>query len=317
MNELLLLREQHGSVFVFTFPDGQKIPWKTLSVGEFLEYEHLFKTRQHPVAYLENEIFKKCVLDEVLVDSIDILKAGIVSVIATVVLNFSGPKDVNHMNLALNRNREIAGFALHDMITVVCQAFPAYKPEELYNMSYDIFMLRLAQAERKLLKSGILDKPISFETPETMGEEEEAPERPSAEALFEIWESQQRETGGYVPKPTNPKKKKQTVITSTDTHEQSQVYTGHELSDKLNLETDMISETKGIYEEYVEEMKAGNKVKIKSTEDRKIAALARAKVSEEEFKKAIAKQRAHDKAEMTKALEERRKSRTRRPKKKR
>jgi hypothetical protein len=307
MEDLLLFRERYGSVFVTNLSDGQKIPYRLLSVGEFLEYERLFKSGQYPRAYLENEIFLKCVADPLLIDHIGQLNAGVITTVSTAIMAYSGPGNVSDLNGVLDVKRHVAGYALHEMVGVICQAFPAYKPEELYDMPFDTFMLRVAQAERKLLKAGIFQEPISFEGPE--GQTEQKRDMPPVEELQKRWKEQQQ----TIPQPRS----ENVTITKSDIIEHEAAYTGHEIEDKVVLEHQMVEETKGLYANYLEQMRAGKKVEITSHEERKAAALARARQNEELYKKALARKQVRDKAERERLLKIREEMRAARRRKKR
>jgi len=323
MTDLLHLREQYGGVYVLTLPDGKRIPYRLLSVGEFLEYEHLFKTGQYPSAYLEDEIFKKCVVDPVLVDHIDQLRAGVVTSVATSILTHSGPPSIADLNYDLDMNREAASFALHEMVCVICQAFPGYTPDDLYAMEYSRFMLRLAQAERHLLRMGVISEPLSIIPPGAEPQEQQRPKVDASE-LFNQWEQQQKASGGWVPKES-PQPRSPSENTIISKAEEGGVFTSGGSWDLIDnppeqRQRDMVNETAPIYNDYVEQMKEGQKVKIPSMEERRAAALARAKANEEAYKKVMAKQKEKLDADLKKAIEEREKARAakrRKPRKKR
>jgi hypothetical protein len=318
MEDLLLLRERYGSVYVLTLPDGKRIPYKLLSVGDFLKYERLFKTGQYPSACLENEIFTRCVVDKILVDHMDQLKAGIVTSVATSILSRSGPSSIDHLNYSLDINREAASFAIHEMVSVVCQAFPAYKPDDLYEMEYDVFMLRLAQAERHLMRLGVLREPLSITPPGMEGQ----PQRPkvNADELFREWEDQQRATGGYLP-PESKQQAENTIISKTEMNKPG-VFTSGGAWDALEKppeerQAEMVKATASIYNDYLEQMKAGQKVKVPSMEDRRAAALARAKANEEAYNVAQAIKKKKLDAELKEALAKRDEARAAKRRKKR
>ena len=134
MFDLPSLRRQYGSVFVTNLDNGDVIPWKQLNVGEFLEYSILIENGVYAKATLEDEIFKKCVLDEYVVDSLPALKAGTVSTVVQDILSNSGPGNISELNSTLNVFRSVASQALHQTAAFICQAFPAYKLEDVYGI---------------------------------------------------------------------------------------------------------------------------------------------------------------------------------------
>jgi len=269
MEERLLLRELYGPVYVSVLPDGQRVPWKPLPVGEFLSYQDQFASGQYPTAFLENEVFKKCVLNPVLVSQINELLAGVVSTVVFSIMENSGPSDLTRLEELLNRSRVKANVVLHDMIALVCQAFPAYKPEDLYNMDAETFMFRVALAERKLLNTGILKEPLS------LSDSKQKPTRPVQQPSTPI--------ATPTPPPVNlakahreqQHKEPQTIISAADIREHEVVYTGHEKEDKIVLEHQMVKDTAKFYEDYMQQIQSGTKVQIKTPEERKAEALVR------------------------------------------
>lgn len=313
MDYLLYLRSRYGNVFATELPDGRVIPWRPLTVGEFMEYDGLLRTGQYPRAAIEDEVFTKCVLDEGVVKGIDSLRAGIVTTVTAAIFSVSGPHSPEEMNLIMNYNRMQADGVIPYVVSLICQAFPAYKPEDVYAMDYTTMMTRLAHAEHKLLRTGMISEPVSFHT---IGQEPQAPQRPQPQKpkvdsskLFEEYYARQ---GVKPPPPTKPppapkaKKGQTTVITENDVAEHTTHYTGHEAEDRIILEAQMVDETSGIYDDYLEQMRKGEKVTIPSHEERmaaarkrmeanrqKAIAVAKAKREEElEIQRAVAKAKA-------------------------
>ncbi|MHA2063331.1 MAG: hypothetical protein ACXABY_03000 [Candidatus Thorarchaeota archaeon] len=260
MDRVLLLREQHGSVYATVLPDGQTIPWKPLPIGEYLQYEQLLEGQVYPRAILEDEIFKKCVLNQVLVSDIDKLRAGVVAAVVAGIMAHSGPPTPGHLQQMMDLSREAASSVLHELTALTCQAFPAYKPEDLYSLDYETFMLRAAQAERKLLNTGIIHEPITLEVRQP-GEQQQRPPppKPPPRNMARDWEKSQ----------------KKTVITQHDTMEQQAALIAHEHVDQVITNKEMMKGVPAIYKDYAEKVKKGEKVEIKSEEERRADALAR------------------------------------------
>jgi hypothetical protein len=271
MDNLLLTREQHGDVYALNLPDGQTIPWKPLTVGEYLKYERLLQSGRYPPAFIEDEIFCKCVLNTALTNNIDKLKAGLVSTVTTMIMGFSGPQSVDELTNALEHSRVEVSGVLHDMTSFICQAFPAYKPEDLYTMEFESFMLRLAQAERKLLNTGMIEKPLEFSIPGQGPPPPSRGMRPSPPPPQRTVSPQ--DMAREYKKQANPEK---TIITKAEMQEHEACYTGHEKEDKILLQHQMAKETTGIYSDYQKQVEEGKKVEIKSVEERVAAAKKRA-----------------------------------------
>jgi hypothetical protein len=293
MREILRVRELHGGSFALALPDGQIVPFRSLTVEEYFNYEQLIQAGRYPNAYIEDEIFKKCVLDPILVRQISKLRAGVVTTVATTIWHHSGPQSLEELNTALDISRSLVSGAIHDIVVTICTAFPAYTPDMLYEMDYHTLMLRLAQAEKKLVQAGMLKEPLNFESKEAPRAEKRR--RPPASKLKQQWEAQRTP-------PPGPEKA--TVITKNDMLEHHAAYTGHEAHDRIVLENDMVDETAGIYNDYQEQLKKGQTVEIKTVEERVAAAEARAKQNEERWK-AFQAEQAKEKEQLELLLRER------------
>jgi hypothetical protein len=214
---------------------------------------------------------------------------------------YSGPQSIEQLSAHLDEQRLQASEIMHMMATYVCQAFPAYKPEDVYAMNYDVFMLRVAQAENKLLRTGGVAQPLSFITPDGQTTAPvQQPERPKVDTrnLKEEFKKQTQ------------KQTKQTVIKSQDIKEHEMVYVGHEVEDKVLLEHQMVKETATIYQDYLQQSKDG-KISIKTPEQRKAEYLANI----EKIKKQQALRQAQQKELQEKALKEKELKESKKPKK--
>jgi hypothetical protein len=308
MDQLLQLRERYGEVYVLILPSGQHIPCRPLSVGDYLKYDNLFREGRIPSAYLENEIFRKCVLDNSYIIRIYDLNAGIVSTVATLIMQISAPATLEGLDQHLAKARHEANATLHDLVSYVCQAFPAYKPEDLYDMPFDIFMFRVGMAERKLLNSGMVKEPLSVidYSKEQPNKRQQKPKSPVASRL----------NSGSKPEKNVAKEWKQThqgqqtVIKTADMVEHQAAYAGHEKEDRILNENNMLAETAKLYPEYLAQVKAGQQVAIKSPEERKAAALLRAEESKLELSKMVAKQKVAEQQLTDKLTKNRRLKRT-------
>jgi len=320
MLELALLRQIYGSVYATVLPDGRYIPWKPLPLKDYLELEALRAVGTYTQSQLEDEVFRKCVLDELIVDRMDKLKAGTVSAVAATIFANSGPQSVDELGYIFNANRNLVQGVIHQMVSMICQAFPAYTPDDVYNMDYETMMQRAALAEEKLLRMGILNERIVFEqqgVPEEQQQQQQVKQKIDSKELFERYNKQQE------PRPSKPVIQpppsglKQTVISTADMVEADAAYTGHERSDKILRETKMVDETATIYDDYLKQMRDGKKVVIPPHEERLRAAKARAEENKKKYEESL-KQRAQvDANERAKLLEVREKARARKARKRR
>ena len=175
-----------------------------------------------------------------------------------------------------------ASQAIHETVALIAQAFPAYKLEDLYALDYPSFLLRLAQAESKLIKIGILQEPIHFEDPALEGQEEASqPEkqqrhiRPSPAEVSSRMQSK---------RPSSPEK---TIVKSSDIVGQESIMMGHEKEDQLLLRHKMMEQAKHIYADYFKDMDDGKEIDIKTPEERIKAADRRASLNKTAFDKAV------------------------------
>lgn len=310
------LREQYGDVFVSETPDGLIIPWKPLSIGDYFEYENRFAMNLMPPSILEDEIFKKCVTDKVLVDGIDRLKAGTVTTVVATIMQNSGPVSANDIEAGLNQGRARSRQIIHNLVTTICQAFPSYKPDELYDLDFSTFMLRLAQAEDRLLRAGVIKEPLSItsEEPEQVTPTPKAPEpekkKPKVDLSKLKQEFDKQNWGPLVdtnkkPVASKPDKEvygdmtKKTVITKADTDEHAAAIGGSAIDTTID-QNQMLKDTANIYKDYVDQQNKTGKLAIPPYEERMKAAQERANKNKERWDKYISK---YD-AQQTNAVEE-------------
>jgi len=272
MLDLPSLRRQYGAVFVTTLENGNVIPWKQLTIGEYLEYSSLLEGGVYARATIEDEVFRKCVLDELTIVNLPALKAGTVTTVVQDILRNSGPNTIDELNLALGLYRNVANQAVHQTASLITQAFPAYTLEQVYEMNFNDFMMRVAQAEAKLLQLGILEQPINFHDP-TVQVEQAAEEAPKMDAM-EMYRKYQEQQEEVQPQ--------QTIIKDT------QMFSNSGLSDEESgySTQDLDEETQVIFKDYIDQLNAGEKLRIKTPEER----LAEAKIREQEGKQIVSKQ---------------------------
>jgi len=158
-------RKKYGGGYLTVFPHGLVVPWKTLCLADYIFYTREITNHSVQLVFLEDEIFSKTVLDASLVRQINFLPAGIVSTVVQNIVQHSGPNGIDSFNEDLERMRveilEGPSAALHDLVSLITNAFP-YKPEEIYAMDYETFLLRVVQAEKKLIVAGVIKEPVQL-----------------------------------------------------------------------------------------------------------------------------------------------------------
>ena len=203
------LRDKYGDVFVSTFDDID-IPWKALSIRDYIKYQADITSSLIPLHIIEEEIFRKCVVDLKIVYNLN-LKAGVVPTVAAQILQFSGPTTPEEFNQELELARAIVNnHPLHEAVTQICRVFSGYSPEEVYSLPYPEMMIRLAQAESVLLKSGSIKE--GFRLGVSTGTENEPPapkERIVPRDLKAAWERAGKMGGEKVPNKEPPPQPKE------------------------------------------------------------------------------------------------------------
>ena len=312
------LRKEFGDHFVTEFSDGTIVPWRVLSIGDFLKCENQFQLGRHPPAETENEVFSLCVLDPGIVNNLARLKAGIVSTVVAHIMETSGPKTPEQMNETLEFCRGITNAAIHQCIISITQAFPAYTPEQIYAMDYETMMLRLAQAEFKMLSMGVWKEPVSFGQ---IGEQKRPKVKPKD--LKQTFDQQQEpprpksieEIPRSKPPSPKPQSAEQTIITQQDILEHKTAMSGHDKD--MIASREAANEIAAFYPDYLKQMAEGKKITIKTDEERVAEANARSEATRSKLIQQQKQQAIADKEEMKELLKVRERERLRRAKRKR
>lgn len=158
--DIFKLREKYGPCY-FTVLENDKIPWRILSLGDFISYDSQLNEGRIPASIIENEIFLKCVLDEFYIINLDKLNAGVVTTVAKNILAVSGPTSSQDIDQDLNVSRYNTRTFIHDGAGLICQTFPAYKISDILALQYKEYCDLLMMAEKRLLDIGFLKEPIA------------------------------------------------------------------------------------------------------------------------------------------------------------
>lgn len=215
MQDLFSIRKKHGAVYVTAFEDGQLVPWHPLSIGDYIKYNRDYNRGLIPSSIIEDEIYRKCVVDPVYLSQMPFLNAGVISVVVMNIWQYSGPVGIQEFNSDLQIARNVmfgdGTRAIQELIQLITMAFP-YKPEEVEAMDYETFMLRLVQSEKKLLELGIIKESIEMKdlTEQKPGKKKLPhkvlePDKPKLDAK-KLWEVQQGLRPPATP-PVNPQQK--------------------------------------------------------------------------------------------------------------
>jgi len=126
---------------------------------DFLQHSADFRNGSIPQYIIEEEIFKKCVVDKKIANDLT-LPAGVVPVTVANIVASSGPASMAQFNEEIALAREAIAKPLYEFTTLICQAFPGYTPQEVLALDYPEFMKTLAQAEAVLMSAGVLAQPL-------------------------------------------------------------------------------------------------------------------------------------------------------------
>lgn len=255
------LRKQYGDNWLTCFPDLE-IPWRQLSLQEFLSYDKLFSSKKYIPEEIEDEIFSLAVLEDIYIENIDILPAGIVTTVVAQIMQASGPATVNQIAEDLNVSRANVQDFVSSSVTMICSVFPAYKPEDVFSLKYNVFMDRLAMAEGRLLQLGVLKEPLSVLGKEVT-EQSSIREKPSQRRRREIMESRAKlesKLQDLNKEEDAPVSSGGTVISGRQMSTSFSTDTGHEREDKALWQHDAIAGLEYIYPEYFKAMREGTKI---------------------------------------------------------
>lgn len=281
MREPHEVRQKYGGVYVTAFDDGLIVPWRPLSLESFIKYSSDFNNPIVPFACIEDEIFRKCVVDDTLIRQLSFLKAGIISTVVQNIWQFSGPSSIDGFNEDLAIARSIINGdlkALHNLVDIICMAYP-YKPEEIYAMEYETLMLRAVQAEQKLLTLGVIKESIDMKDLTKIKQKRDRKFansatqniKPSVDAK-KLWEQQQQqvkdienpqptdrhilhETGDkwYKVSPVLEATKKHNINLERETRLQD-METGRVLDDPKSDRAKLVNDAKWIYKDLIAEL---------------------------------------------------------------
>ena len=272
------LRERYGSVFVLELPDGLIVPFSLLSLSDFFTYSKALSSNITPSWVVENEIFTKCVKDEVLIDNIYQQKAGTPTTVASTILQYSAPNSQEELSYFLNYNRSVVDNVLYRLINIICLAY-SYTPDDLLKKDVQEIFFIFALAERKLLETGMLSEPVGFES-QTARKPRKRP-KVDLSKLSEEYRQQEEEWNIRKLHQQGVKTPGTTVENETpsfnDRGENGEtIISGRQLMYEADtdptfdspIEAQMMEDAKLIFGDYLEALKKGEKIKIKSEEER-------------------------------------------------
>jgi hypothetical protein len=140
---------KYKDLYLFNTGKGSVL-FKALSYADSETAKRICKNYPALAPIVEDNIWKKCVIEHTLPGTVDTLNAGLVSTIVRLILNFSNPTSHYDIENELNEIRAKTRNIREEIIIKICQAFPSYTPEDVEDMEWRTQLKRLAQAEKIL-----------------------------------------------------------------------------------------------------------------------------------------------------------------------
>ena len=140
---------RYKNLYLFNTGKGSVL-FKPLSHADSETAKRICKAYPALAPIVEDNIWKKCVIEHTLPGTVDTMNAGLVSTIVRLILNFSNPIGQNEIESELDEVRARTKDFREEIIIKICQAFPAYTPEQVEDMEWKTQLKRLAQAEKIL-----------------------------------------------------------------------------------------------------------------------------------------------------------------------
>lgn len=152
---LLPLLKEKRSLYIYDSPDG-RILFSILPLEEYEIIKRVAEEFPALIPDLEEDIWSKCVIEQSFGGTEADLNAGIITTLAQLVMRLSCPQDIISIESDLELARKSLDNVVKQLILKVCEAFPAYTPDEVEQMEWNDLINKVAQAEK------ILGKEVEF-----------------------------------------------------------------------------------------------------------------------------------------------------------
>ena len=148
-NSAFELYGKHKNLYVFNTGRGSVV-FKALSYDKSQTAKRICDAYPVLAPIVEEDIWEECVVECTIPEPLNKMKAGLVSTIVRLILRLSNPKDLPEIKKDLQEARDNTMSIREEIVLKICQAFPAYKPEEVEAMEWRTQLKRLVQAEKIL-----------------------------------------------------------------------------------------------------------------------------------------------------------------------
>lgn len=140
---------KYKNLYLFNTGRGSVL-FKSLSYSKCETAKRICNTYPALAPVVEDNIWEECVIEHTLDGDLNTLNAGLVSTIVRLILGLSNPSSQKEIEEDLTEIREKSKNVREEIIVKICQAFPAYTPEEVEDMEWKTQLKRLVQAEKIL-----------------------------------------------------------------------------------------------------------------------------------------------------------------------
>lgn len=140
---------KYKNLYLFNTGKGSVL-FKPLSYSKCQTAKRITKAYPALGPVVEDNIWEECVIEHTLHGDINTLNAGIISTIVRLILYFSNPSSIEQIQEDIDNVRAHTSDIRDEIIAKICKAFPAYKPEDVEDMEWNLQIKRLVQAEEIL-----------------------------------------------------------------------------------------------------------------------------------------------------------------------
>ena len=153
------LLAENQDLYLFENEEGRAI-FRLLPYNKYSVIKYILAAYPSFANAIEEDIWHDCVIEHTFLSgaSVDNIKAGTVTSVASLILQYSCATEANQANSELEEARSYLQDAVQQAIIFICEAFPSYLPEDLEKLTWKKILKRLSQAEL------ILNKNFQFQT---------------------------------------------------------------------------------------------------------------------------------------------------------
>jgi len=150
MNEnVFKLYTEHKHLYLYQAGEGSVL-FRLLPFDKTKIVNRICKAYPSLTPTIEDNIWEECVLEHSFPSHLEDMNAGIISTITRLIMRLSSPSSIKEIQADLDETRSNLTDIRDQIVTKICEAFPAYTPEDVESMDWQTQIKRLAQAEKVL-----------------------------------------------------------------------------------------------------------------------------------------------------------------------